>query len=553
MKQPGLLQAGQPEIDLLYNRLAVKSEDFHTDRFHLKHLCALPGRFADFSLAANDFFLDYSRQRLDNEALALLFEAAEATGALEKFREMTRGNLVNTTEKRAALHMATRASESSASKQPLTIDGHDVNAGINRVNAEIRDFVENVHTGRLTGTSGSPFSDAVVVGIGGSYLGCEFVYHAMGPSMDRRIALHFLPNVDIDDFAGIISRVNPEKTLWIIISKSYTTTETMANLNQVLAFLNAEGLSPKDHVVTVTAKGSPGDDPENPVLASFHMFDFIGGRYSVSSAVGGVPLGLAYGWEGFRRFLDGCRCMDTHALSAPVHENIPLTAALISIWNKHFLGYPAQAIIPYASRLSRLAPHIQQLYMESIGKSVSFSGKELRHPAGSIIFGEPGTNAQHSFFQLAHQGPAFPIDFIGVAVPGFSGPQAQSKGVTNHQELWANLLAQARALALGRDNEDPARRFKGNRPCSIIMLNDLEPESIGQLLAFYEARTIFEGFILGINPFDQFGVELGKVMAGDLRREIAARNQDTDHDFSHLDAPDQFYLDMVFKKNIPGK
>jgi glucose-6-phosphate isomerase len=238
--------------------------------------------------------------------------------------------------------------------------------------------------------------------------------------------------------------------------------------------------------------------------------------------------------------------MDTHVLESPEEKNIPLTAAMISIWNILYMGYPAQAIIPYASRLARLSPHVQQLYMESLGKSVSATGQPLTQPAGTIIFGEPGTNAQHSFFQLAHQGKAFPIDFIGVKMPGYTGVQAISKGVTNHQELWANLLAQAGALALGRSSDDPARNFDGNRPSTIITIDNLEPESVGMLLSFYEARTVLEGFILGVNPFDQFGVELGKVMAGDIRKEMAARNQDPSYTFACASQTDNFYLDLLF-------
>ncbi|MCG8551776.1 MAG: glucose-6-phosphate isomerase, partial [Desulfobacterales bacterium] len=358
----------------------------------------------------------------------------------------------------------------------------------------------------------------------------------------------FLPNVDIDNFARIIERINKETTLWIVISKSYTTTETMANLNQVGTWLKDQGICPEDHMITITAQGSPGDDPGTPVLSSFHMFDFIGGRYSVSSAVGGLPLSLALGYDVFKRFLDGCKIMDTHVLESPPESNIALTAALISIWNTLYMGYPAQAIIPYASRLARLSPHVQQLYMESLGKSVSPEGQILNQPAGTIIFGEPGTNAQHSFFQLAHQGKAFPIDFIGVKQPGYDGLQAVSKGVTNHQELWANLLAQAGALALGRSCKDKAKNFDGNRPSTIITIDDLKPQSVGMLLSFYEARTVLEGFILGVNPFDQFGVELGKVMAGDIRKEMAAKNQDPSYTFACASKTDNFYLDLLFGK-----
>ncbi|WDP88270.1 MAG: glucose-6-phosphate isomerase [Desulfobacter sp.] len=551
MDHPGLLLSGHPGMDKHNRQLTEKAAAFSKQNLHLRKLVKQPGRFKQFSLsmdnsgATKGLFFDFSRQRLDTETLDRLREAAATANALARFSAMASGERVNTTENRAALHTAARGSGTG----DLCLGEMDVRREIEQVQSRIRNFCRDIRSGALKGTTGRPFTHAVVVGIGGSYLGCEFVYRAMArqdETGEHPIELHFLPNVDIDNFASVIREINPETTLWIIISKSYTTTETMANLNQALSFLHTRGLSPRDHLVTVTAKGSPGDDPSNPVLASFHMFDFIGGRYSVSSAVGGVPLGLAFGWDAFSRFLDGCRAMDEHTLTAPPESNIPLTAALVSIWNTLFLNYPAQGIIPYASRLSKLAPHVQQLYMESMGKSVSSQGLHLTRPAGTIIFGEPGTNAQHSFFQLAHQGPAFPIDFIGVVRPGFKGEQALSKGVTNHQELWANLLAQAKALATGQDHKNPARQFEGNRPSSIISLDDLSPESIGMLLSFYEARTVLEGFILGINPFDQFGVELGKTMAGDLRQKMAAANENKDYRFKGIDDGERFYLDRLF-------
>jgi glucose-6-phosphate isomerase len=310
--------------------------------------------------------------------------------------------------------------------------------------------------------------------------------------------------------------------------------------------MTEKGLDPARHFVTVTSKGSPGDDPSNPVLSSFHMFDFIGGRYSVTSAVGGVPLSLYLGYDRFERFLKGAQDMDLHAQHAPVEENIPLVAALISIWNNNFLGYPARAIIPYASPLSKLAAHIQQLNMESNGKSVTQDGEPLNELSGNIIFGEPGTNAQHSFFQLAHQGRAFPIDFIGVINPHFTQYQSQSKGVTNHQELWSNLIAQPQALAMGKKDTHPAKSFSGNRPSSTLILNNLSPENIGRLLSFYEAKTVFEAFLWGINPFDQFGVELGKILATDIRKQMALKNQDNGHHFDDVEPITRFYLETLF-------
>lgn len=276
------------------------------------------------------------------------------------------------------------------------------------------------------------------------------------------------------------------------------------------------------------------------------MFDYIGGRFSVTSAVGGVPLSLYLGYDRFERFLKGAAEMDRHAAEAPPQQNGPLIAALISIWNNNFLGYEAQGIIPYSSPLSRLAPHIQQLYMESNGKAVTVHGEPLEVDAGAIVFGEPGTNAQHSFFQLAHQGRPFPIDFIGAINPANSSYNATSKGVTNHQELWANLIAQAQALAVGKADGNPARAFSGNRPSSTILLNSLAPESIGRLLSFYEAKTVFEAFVWDINPFDQYGVELGKTMASDIRNEIARKNEDPDYEIDNRDPIRKFYLEKLF-------
>ncbi len=545
MSQPGLLhpQASQD----ISRELSEKAKIFHTEPYHLKNLIHYPNRFSEFSLKTSQFFLDFSRQRLDPEVLDLLIRLAKETRACQTFTDMTSGKIVNTTENRAALHTATR---DTATRDFSTDTGTDVRAQMDQVLHKIKEFSRAVHEGRVKGSTGKAFAHAVVIGIGGSYLGCEFAFEALRQSMDLKLMLHFLPNVDIDNFAGVIKEIDPESCLWIVISKSYTTTETMANLAQALVFLKAHNLSPKQHLVTVTAQGSPGDDASNPVLASFHMFDFIGGRFSVTSAVGGVPLSLAFGFDPFERFLKGCHLMDTHALTTPESQNIPLVAALISIWNTFFLDYPAQAIIPYCSGLSKLAPHVQQLSMESLGKLATTDGRFLTRPAGAIIFGEPGTNAQHSFFQLAHQGPAFPIDFIGVINPAFQGVFAKSQGVTNHQELWANMIAQTLALATGKSDEVPAKYFPGNRPSSLILLNDLSPENLGRLLSFYEARTVFEGFILGVNPFDQFGVELGKVLASDIRKEIALKNQSPDHGFDHLEDPKKFYLDALFKGSL---
>jgi len=525
-----------------WNRLMQRADIMNLPEKHLKHLLTDNNRLDKFSLKAAGIFYDFSRQRVDEKTMNHLIELAEVRKLKQQFDDMVSGKKINVTENRPALHTAAR----NFSDDPVLVDGKDVMPSIRKVRKDIKTFVSTIHEGKIAGSTGKPFNTVVVIGIGGSYLGTEFVANALHALGDKNMKIMFLSNVDIHNFGKIASVIDVERTLWIVISKSYTTAETMANVNQVRAFIEEKGLDPAKHFVTVTSKGSPGDDSANPVLSSFHMFDFIGGRYSVTSAVGGVPLSLYLGYERFERFLKGAEEMDLHARHATEKENIPLVAALLSVWNNNFLGYPAQAIIPYASPLSKLAAHIQQLSMESNGKSVTKDGNPLNEPTGGIIFGEPGTNAQHSFFQLAHQGRPFPIDFIGVIHPHYNQYQNQSKGVTNHQELWSNLIAQPTALAQGKEDANPAKSFSGNRPSSTILLNDLSPENIGRLLAFYEAKTVFEAFIWGINPFDQFGVELGKILATDIRKEMAMKNQDKSHTFENVDPITKFYLDTLF-------
>jgi glucose-6-phosphate isomerase len=529
-----------------FKALQQCAHEMDADQKHLKHLIAQPLRLEHFSRRGGGLYFDFSRQRIDKPSLDRLFDAASSLDVVNRFDRMCRGDIINVTEKRAVLHTAARYFGSEA----ILVDGADAAAELAMVRQQIKDFTHRVHSGQITGSTGKPFAHVVVVGIGGSYLGTEFVSTALAAEADKGIQLHYLANVDIHNFGAVAAAIDPEATLWVIISKSYTTAETMANASQADDFMRAKGLDPAKHTVAVTSKGSPGDDPAKPLLASFHMFDFIGGRYSVTSAVGGVPLSLLLGYERFEQFLKGAQEMDIHAATAPMGENIPLIAALISVWNTTFLGYHEQAVIPYASPLAKLAPHVQQLNMESNGKSADIKGDSLHPPAGVVIFGEPGTNAQHSFFQLAHQGHPFPIDFIGVLKPQYPQYQTRSKGVTNHQELWANLIAQAQALAVGRENQDAARRFSGNRPSSTIVLEDLSPRNVGRLLSFYEARTVYEGFVWGINSFDQFGVELGKNLASGLRQEMVTRNDAPGYVFEKADPISKAYLEMLFRTCI---
>ncbi len=530
-----------------WRSLGSHAERMDAPENHLSFLMAKENRFAECTVTGGGILYDYSRQRVDRDVMASLIGLAKNRGLMQQFLDMTRGKTVNRSENRAALHTAAR----DFSGREITVNGVDVAAEVRRVREEMREFAHKVHSGSLTGTTGKRFEHVVVIGIGGSYLGTEFVAKALEGAADKGVSLHFLSNVDIDCFGAIARVIDPETTMWIVISKSYTTTETMANARQAETFIRRHNLEPKDHIATVTAKGSPGDDPDNPVLGAFHMFDFIGGRFSVTSAVGGVPLSLYVGYDRFERFLKGAEEMDGHATDADPEENAPLLAALISVWNNNFLGYAANAVIPYSTPLSKLPAHIQQLYMESNGKGVTGDGILLETQSGVIVFGEPGTNAQHSFFQLAHQGRPFPIDFIGVVNPHHGSYTQRSKGVTNHQELWANLIAQPRALAAGKAApDDPARHFPGNRPSSTIVINDLSPENIGRLLSFYEAKTVFEAFVWDINPFDQFGVELGKTMAGEIRSSMARKNEDPDYRFDGVGEIERAYLDILSKGGV---
>ena len=530
----------------IIEKLFQKSEFINRPENHLKNLVESHGRFSKFSHLGANIYYDYSRQRIDEEVMDLLFNLAEEKKLKHKFKDMIEGRNVNITENRAALHTALR----DFSNKPVLVEGKNVASDINNVRNNIKDFAEKIREGSITGSTNKPFKYVVVVGIGGSHLGTEFVSTSLNMFADKTIQIFYLSNVDIHLFGEIASSIDPETTLWIVISKSYTTPETKANEKLVREYLKLNNLDPPRHIVTVTSKGSPGDNPGISNLKTFHMFDFVGGRFSVSSAVGGVPLSIYLGYGMFERFLKGANEMDQHAQNETVGKNLPMIAALLSFWNISILKYPALAIIPYASSLAKLAPHIQQLCMESNGKCVTRNGETLSDPAGYIIFGEPGTNAQHSFFQLAHQGPPFPIDFIGVVKPYYNEFQLKTNGVTNHQELWANLIAQPEALAEGKQNNDPAKGFEGNRPSSTLLIEELSPENIGSLLAFYEAKTVFEAFLWNINPFDQFGVELGKSIASAYRNEITVKNKNPDYAFESLDETSKFYLETLFSGKL---
>jgi glucose-6-phosphate isomerase len=515
----------------LDSKLFRHSFKFSNSDIILKNLVSDPERFNDFSSNGADIFFDYSRQLLDKQGINFLFELAQAKQIHNKFKSMNEGEIINKSENRPALHTLCRSKKSS----------HPLFKEISEVKNQIKDFSTKIHEGKILSSTQKKFENICVVGIGGSNLGTEFVIKALS-SNKKYLNPCFIATCDPCEFENVKSSVEFETTLFIIISKSYTTREVKINEDLIQKELAKQGLDPKKHIVRITSKNSPGDLDEFSV---FHMFDSIGGRYSVSSAVGGLPVSLVYGFDVFESFLDGMSEMDEHCINSDIENNIAAISALIDIWNFVYLEFSALAIIPYSCRLEKLSSHIQQLYMESNGKRVSEENEILNYNTSMVIFGDTGTKSQHSFFQLLHQGRTVPTEFIGVLSPPCETKQ-HYEDIYDHDELFANLLAQADALALGRDSENIEKICTGNRPSSIITLNDLTPATIGKLVSFYEARTVMAGFLWGINPFDQFGVETGKILAGEKRKAVKkALNENI---FPENNPGDYYYMRALAKR-----
>jgi glucose-6-phosphate isomerase len=476
---------------------------------------------------------DFSRQRVTKETLDLLIDLAEKVDMKGKIDKMFGGVHINTTEDRSVLHCALRAPRDKV----IEADGKNVVPDVWEVLDKIKGFSEKVRNGEWLGATGKPITSVVAIGIGGSFLGPLFVHTALrtdqaSANESKGRTLRFLANVDPVDVARALNGLDPATTMAVVVSKTFTTAETMLNARTVRTWLKAElgEEAVSKHMVAVSTNlklvKEFGIDPTN----AFGFWDWVGGRYSVTSAVGVLPLALQYGFDTVEQFLKGAHDIDEHFRTAPFEKNLPVLMALLGVWNISFLGYPCRAILPYAQALSKLAPHIQQVSMESNGKGVSIDGKALPFEAGQIDFGEPGTNGQHSFYQLIHQGRVIPCDFIGL-VKSQQSVYLKGEVVSNHDELMSNFFAQADALALGKtpielrsenvpDALIPHKTFTGNRPSTSLMLPDLSAYTTGQILALYENVTAAMGFVWGINSFDQWGVELGKVLASKVRTTI---------------------------------
>jgi glucose-6-phosphate isomerase len=463
-----------------------------------------PDRFDAFSVSLDDMLLDYSKTSIDLPAMHMLLKLA--SGVEAKRDAMFHGDKINTTEDRAVLHTALR----NRSDNPVLVDGVDVMPGVQDTLKRMRKFCQGIRQGNICATDKRPFTDVVNIGIGGSDLGPVMATLALAPYHDGP-RMHFISNIDGAHVHDVLKDLDPRRTLVIIASKTFTTIETMTNANTVVKWLTeALGDQHTKHLAAVSSATEATVAFGIHPTRVFGFEDWVGGRYSVWGPVG-LPLMLAIGPDNFEDFLQGAFEMDTHFRTAPLNENMPVLLALIGIWHNNICGYPTRAILPYDQRLSRLPAYFQQLDMESNGKSVAQNGEPLTRDSGPIIWGEPGTNGQHAFYQLIHQGTAvIPCEFL-IAAQGFE-PDLQH----HHDLLVANCLAQSEALLLGRESliaKSSHREFPGNRPSTTLMYKQLTPHTFGKLIALYEHRVFVEGEIWGINSFDQWGVELGKELA----------------------------------------
>jgi len=467
-------------------------------------------RAARFHIQWQDFLLDYSKNRITTETMALLQALAAEMGLSDAIEKYFTGDIINQTENRAVLHTALRSTEQS----PLLVNGADIRPEISKVKEQIKTFTGQVISGERKGYSGQTFTDIVNVGIGGSDLGPAMLVDALA-FYQNHLKVHFVSNVDGDHVQEVLKKLNPETTLFVIVSKTFTTQETLTNAQTIRSWFLKAGTE-KDiaaHFVAVSTNlqkvGEFGIAPDN----IFPMWDWVGGRFSLWSAVG-LSVSLAIGFTHFEGLLNGAQQMDTHFRQAPFEKNMPVLMALLSVWYNNFYGAQSEALIPYTQYLQKLAPYLQQGIMESNGKSVGRDGKVVSYQTGTIIWGEPGTNSQHAFFQLIHQGTKLiPTDFIGFK-------KSLHGNTDHHNKLMANFFAQTEALLVGKADANPFKVFEGNKPTNTLLIEQLTPKSLGALLALYEHKLFVQGVIWNIFSYDQPGVELGKVLANSILSDI---------------------------------
>ncbi len=506
---------------------------------HLREMFAAdPGRADRFSARVGDVFLDYSKNRIDAETIRLLIALAERSGLRAGIEAMFTGEKINVTEKRAVLHTALRAPRD----ERILVDGKDVVPGVHEVLDRMAAFSDRVRSGAWKGATGKRIRNVVNVGIGGSDLGPAMAYEALQAFSDRSMRFGFVSNVDATDFVETVRGMDPAETLFIVASKTFTTLETMNNARTarewLLATLKDES-AVRDHFVAVSTNAAEvskfGIDTDN----MFGFWDWVGGRYSYDSSVG-LSLMLAIGPDGFRDMLAGFRLVDEHFRTTPLESNLPALLGLVGLWYDDFFGAETVAILPYSQYLARFPAYLQQLDMESDGKSVDREGRPITtYQTGPIVWGQPGTNGQHAYYQLIHQGTKLiPCDFIGFCKPN------NELGI-HHDLLMANFFAQTEALAFGKTAEEvraegvaeaqvPHRTFRGNHPTNTLLVDrELTPNVLGQLVAIYEHKVFTQGWIWNINSFDQWGVELGKVLANRIVPQLQSPTEPAlEHDGS---------------------
>ncbi len=488
-----------------------------------EHRVLTPERVRQFCCKGECFDLLYACQRVSDEVVDTLQDLADECSLVEQLAAMQQGAVMNCihnypSENRQVLHTACRdifvekpACESAAKQARVELE-------------KLKKFLGDLEQGRICNAEGQAFDTLIHVGIGGSDLGPRAMYEALRAYTDETRKVFFVSNVDPDDSAQVLAQVDLSRCLVLVVSKSGTTLETLANETVIRSALSAAGLDPDRHCLSVTGESSPMDNPQR-YLRSFYMYDYIGGRYSSTSMVGAVTLGFSLGYAQLLEFLQGANTMDRAACEKNIRRNVPLLLAMLGVWNHNCLGMDTVAVLPYSQALHRFPAHLQQCDMESNGKSVDRNGAAVAGKTGPIVWGEPGTNGQHAFYQLLHQGTEkTSVEFIGFR-KNQRGKDLSMQGTESQQKLVANLLAQSMALAIGRDDENPNKRFSGNRVNGILMADRLTPSTMGALLALYEAKIVFQGFCWNINSFDQEGVQLGKILATEILEVMSEKKK----------------------------
>ena len=523
----------ESSVQPLTSRPAWKALQAHHEKIRDTHLRKL---FADdekrgerFALEAAGLYLDYSKNRITDETLSLLFQLAEESGLRGRIEAMFRGEKINITENRAVLHVALRAPRAAS----IVVDGENVVPEVHAVLDKMAAFANRVRGGEWKGQTGRPIRNVLNIGIGGSDLGPVMAYEALRHYSERNLTFRFISNVDSTDFAEAVHDLDPAETLFIVSSKTFTTLETMTNAESARDWLlkgfGGDKQAVAKHFVAVSTNGAKVSSFGIDTANMFGFWDWVGGRYSMDSAIG-LSTMIAIGPENFRGLLDGFHEMDEHFRTAPFERNLPVLMGLLSIWYNEFFNAQTVAVLPYEQYLKRFPAYLQQLTMESNGKYVTLDGQKVTYETCPVYWGEPGTNGQHSFYQLIHQGThLIPCDFIAFA-------KALNPIGRHHDMLIANVFAQAEALAFGKTAEEvkadgtadwlvPHRVFEGNRPSNTILAEKLTPAILGKLIALYEHNVFTQGAIWNINPFDQWGVELGKVLAQRIIPELESESE----------------------------